>query len=150
MKRVLAVGSLFLGGLITTTGCGSGSSSPSGGNQGSGSGSGSGSGHGSSPDSGSGSSGDSGGGSSPDSGGGGGCFYAQTTGGIEICAYVNTTLAGYCSSPMYKPGSCPSAGLQGCCVKTETNLTGAECYYNATAAMTYKASCAGVWTTTSP
>jgi len=51
------------------------------------------------------------------------------------------------------PGSCPSAGLLGCCVDTKGAVEGASCLYQAALASAAKANCTGpgmTWQTTAP
>jgi hypothetical protein len=47
------------------------------------------------------------------------------------------------------PGTgCPTTGLIGCCKQTIDVGTEDECYYDASLAMMFKASCKGTWSTT--
>ena len=76
-----------------------------------------------------------------------GCYTSSGAGSTKVCRYTLQTTAGYrCPSDAGATlGSCPSSGLQGCCVETLTGDGGATesavCYYDATAAQSAAMQC---------
>jgi hypothetical protein len=112
--------------------------------------------------------GGSGSGSGGGSGGGGAgaaCFRITETNGMQQCGYQSVNSPGFTCGGIepvntYSNGSCPSAGLQGCCLHTTSStytLVLGTCYYVASEASTAQASCQGTgplgtatWSTTAP
>jgi hypothetical protein len=85
------------------------------------------------------------------------CFELLMGGSSIACGYESSTMPGFtCASPL-SPGTCPSKGLEGCCIDTLVYPTftevAAACYYDADAARTAKAACkppAEVWSSKGP
>jgi hypothetical protein len=94
--------------------------------------------------------------------GSGGCFSLISPRGAEVCEFVTSDIPDFVC-PLTMAGSCPSGGLEGCCVELETasgySTTAAACFYSSDPSWpTAREACAPVmgdgttstWQTTSP
>lgn len=84
------------------------------------------------------------------------CFAVEGDASARTCTPFQSNAASSCPSG-YSSGSCPSAGLVGCCVTTMssagTNLIGGECFYDAASAASAKPACippGEAWQTSPP
>jgi hypothetical protein len=85
----------------------------------------------------------------------GGCFKATGSGSSEVCIEYNSTVPDFsCSDDGAASGSCPTAGLFGCCTVSSTSgsysTSVASCYYDSTSGASFKSACtgaAGTWST---
>ena len=96
------------------------------------------------------------------SGSGYGCHEITGNGSGEVCTYGSTPGPAACVASKGASGgggSCPSAGLSGCCVRTVSQQgvseISAECYYSPAAASAAMQACsmgaaAGTWSTNPP
>jgi hypothetical protein len=107
-----------------------------------------------------GSSGGSEGGTGREGGGGGGgtvsCFEDTGTGSSEVCTSSSTTETGATCTGQ-QAGSCPSTGLVGCCVLTESSggvsISAASCIYSSATEADEMTACSGTggtWQTSAP
>jgi hypothetical protein len=86
-----------------------------------------------------------------------GCYALSGSGASRACAWETSDAPGFSCSGSLRVGTCPSAGLVGCCIETVMSggftVVAAGCYYNATTAMAAMSSCTGAgdsWSTTAP
>jgi hypothetical protein len=87
------------------------------------------------------------------------CYELMGTGASLVCASIDSTTTGFTCAALgtLDTGSCPSAGLFGCCITVQamsgTKLTTAACYYSATTGVDAKSACSGsgkLWSSTAP
>lgn len=91
-------------------------------------------------------------GSGGSSSGDDGCHVLMGSGASQTCAWDTSTESGF-SCGAETPGSCPSAGLAGCCLAMGASGESADCYYSASSAQTGMDDCdgsGGTWQTTVP
>ena len=77
-----------------------------------------------------------------------GCYNVSGTGTSEECTFTSSNGAGFSCATLtnFVAGSCPPAGLVGCCVETVASDAGPEaiaatCYYSATSGATAASAC---------
>jgi hypothetical protein len=70
-----------------------------------------------------------------------GCHKVTGLGPAEDCNYQSSAAPGASCPNGYKPGSCPTKGVYGCCVDTASSQTFASCYYSSSAGVPSKVAC---------